>query len=78
MAEQQRTRLQRLSLEDFKARKETPAIEALMGQLNGGTFMECHQRIFEQTGIWVPELVPVFQKLDAMLVFRQLPAELRG
>lgn len=67
----------RLSLEEFKARKERPEVEALLGQMNGGSFMQCHQAIFEQTGIWIDELVPVFQKLDAALMIKDLPRELR-
>jgi len=70
--------MQRLSLDEFKARKDSPEVEALLGRLNGGTFMECHQMVFERTGIWIPELVPVFRKLDATLAFRELPAELRA
>ena len=67
-----------MTLEEFKATKETPRVEAIIGSLNGGTFMECHTGVFAATGIWIPELVPVFQKLDALLVTKELPAELRG
>ena len=68
--------LKRLSLEEFKARKEPADFQAVLSKINGGRFMECHQLIFEATGVWIPELVPVFQKLDAMLIARGLPAEL--
>jgi hypothetical protein len=34
--------------------------------------MECHTWIYQSTGIWIDELVPVFQKLDAHLVTRHL------
>lgn len=75
MDEKQRTR--KLSLEEFKATKDTPAVEAIIRSLNGGSFMQCHRMIFDATGIWIPELVPVFQKLDATLLTRELPAEVR-
>jgi hypothetical protein len=39
--------------------------------------MWCHTRIREETGIWIPELVPVFQHLDARLAFKDLPRELQ-
>ena len=68
-------RVQKLSVKDFLSTKESPNVEAILGKLNGGTFMECHTAFFEATGIWIPELVPVFQRLDAGLAFRDLPAE---
>jgi hypothetical protein len=39
--------------------------------------MECHQKVFAAYGIWVEELVPVFQRLDAAIALRDLPAALR-
>ncbi len=71
MAEKQR--LQTLSLKEFMGRRETGEIEEVLSKLNGGSFMDCHVAIFEQTGVWIPELVPVFQRLDAALAFRDLP-----
>ena len=71
----QRTR--KLTLDEFKAMKDTPHVENIIASLNGGAFMQCHQAFYAATGIWIPELVPVFRKLDAALVTRELPAELR-
>ena len=71
---EQRTR--RMSLEEFKGTKDTPAVEAIISSLNGGSFMTCHTEFYAATGIWIPELVPVFQKLDAGLLTRDLPREL--
>lgn len=65
------------SIREFLAHKETPEIQNLIGKFNGGAFMCCHTAIFAQTGIWIQELVPVFQKLDAHLavtVDRQVAA----
>ncbi|HWK94060.1 MAG TPA: hypothetical protein VNR39_01430 [Pseudolabrys sp.] len=70
-------RVQKMSLKEFHETKGVPAIEAVLGRMNGGTFMECHTKFFEATGIWIPELVPVFQRLDAGLAFKELPSALR-
>jgi len=67
-----------ISLDEFKATRSTPSVEALIGSLNGGSFMQCHTEFFASTGIWIPELVPVFQKLDAAILIRELPAEVRS
>lgn len=71
--------VKKLSLEKFASSRIVPAeVESLLGQFNGGSFMECHQRIRDQHGIWIPELVPVFQRLDAALILKRLPQELAG
>ncbi|MDO5975201.1 hypothetical protein [Flavivirga jejuensis] len=57
--------------------KDTPSVEKLADSLNGGSFMKCHVEFYESTGLWIPELVPVFKKLDAQLMTRDLPAELQ-
>jgi len=57
----------KLTIHQFLARKESPEIAALIGKFNGGAFMCCHTHLFAQTGIWIEELVPVFQRLDAHL-----------
>lgn len=57
----------KLSVHQFLARKEAPDVAALVGKFNGGAFMCCHTHLFAQAGIWIEELVPVFQKLDANL-----------
>jgi hypothetical protein len=57
--------------------KEPAAVDKIIGSLNGGRFMECHTAFYAATGMWIPELVPVFQKLDAALVTRELPSQLR-
>lgn len=67
----------KLSIKEFQATRQSQAIEAVLKNLNGGTFMDCHTKFFEATGIWIPELVPIFQRLDAGLAFKELPAEVR-
>jgi hypothetical protein len=44
-------RVRKLSLDEFKAMKDTPAVEAIIGSLNGGSFMQCHTEFFNATGI---------------------------
>ena len=58
---------QKLTIKDFLARDESSDVQKLVGTFNGGAFMCCHTHIFAETGIWIEELVPVFQKLDAQL-----------
>ena len=70
-------KVKKVSLAEFKAMKTEHGVDALLSHFNGGSFMECHQKIFAATGIWIEELVPVFQRLDASLAMRSLPAELR-
>lgn len=63
---------QRMSLAEFQKSDFLGGdITKLLGSFNGGSFMWCHSKIFESTGIWIEELVPVFQKLDAALVTKQ-------
>jgi hypothetical protein len=47
-------------------------VTKLLAKFNGGSLMECHRKVYEATGIWIEELVPVFQKMDAMIVTRNL------
>ena len=61
---------QKLSLAEFLKKGDDEAIGKLMGRFNGGTYMACHVAFYEATGIWIPELVPVFQKMDAMVTLR--------
>lgn len=73
----QEAKVRKHSLAEFKEMKDTSSVEKIIGSLNGGRFMECHTAFYAATGLWIPELVPVFQKLDAALVTRELPAQLR-
>lgn len=57
----------KMTLDDFVSFEPSREVAELAGRFNGGAFMTCHTAIFAQTGIWIEELVPVFQKLDAHL-----------
>ena len=70
------TQPKHISLAEFKTMHGPEGFDKLLGRINGGTFMDCHKLIARETGVWVPELVPIFQKLDAMLATRPLPAGL--
>lgn len=70
-----------ISIEEFLGRKESREITSLVGKFNGGAFMCCHTHLFAQTGIWIEELVPVFQRLDAhlsVIADKQVRALARG
>jgi hypothetical protein len=64
--------LHKMTIDEFKKAPAPKGLESVLGMLRGGTFMECHTWIYQSTGIWIDELVPVFQKLDAHLVTRHL------
>ena len=69
-------KLQRQTLDEFKALQVPSDVEALVGKINGGSLMDCHLALYKATGIWMPELVPIFQKMDALIVARDLAPEL--
>jgi hypothetical protein len=54
----------RMTLKEFLSEDHAPKVQ-LGSQFNGGSFMDCHCRVFAETGVWIDELVPVFQKLDS-------------
>ena len=55
-----------LTLEQFKAQPSQRDWERLFSKIGGGTFVQCHERIFKEHGIWIEELTPVFLKLDSL------------
>lgn len=69
----QEKNVKKISLDEFKAIKNTHEVEAALKTIRGGgSFMCCHTTWFAATGMWIPELVPVFKKLDAMLATHEL------
>jgi hypothetical protein len=70
------SQVERISLAEFEKRSGPDGFQDVLSRINGGSFMECHKLIAAETGIWIDDLVPVFQKLDAALVARSLPREL--
>lgn len=55
-----------MTLEEFKQMNTPEATEDLFKHVEGHTFSMCHKQMAEEQGIWIPELVPVFEKLDQM------------
>lgn len=55
-----------MTLEEFKQMDTSIAVEDLFRHGEGHTFMMCHKDMREKHGIWIPELVPIFEKMDAM------------
>jgi len=67
-----------MGLEEFMREPLPGGIDQLLSHFNGGSFMDCHKLIYESTGIWVDELVPVFERFDAMVALRDVrPAAVR-
>lgn len=60
----------KMTLDAFLKTAGTSDLNKIFPQITGGSYSECHTAFFEQTGIWIPELVPIFQKMDAMIVMR--------
>ncbi|RVN34502.1 hypothetical protein [Sinorhizobium meliloti] len=57
-----------LTLDEFMRTAGRKDQNDIYPMIRTGTYSGCHVAFFEATGIWIPELVPVFQKMDAMLV----------
>jgi len=63
----------RMSIAEFKKVDALSGdITKLLAKFNGGSLMCCHRLVYEATGIWIEELVPVFQKMDAMIATRDM------
>jgi len=58
-----------IHLEELKSFKLPAEVAKMVRKdaLNGKGFEACHKVIRAQSGIWIPELNPIFQKLDKML-----------
>lgn len=54
-----------LTIDEFKTTSDPELWLSVKGV--NTTFMDCHFQVFEKHGIWIEELVPIFQKLDAEL-----------
>ena len=56
-----------MTLEEFQTLNGTGSVARLFGKLKCGSFTKCHKAMRRDHGIWIPELVPVFAKLDTMV-----------
>ncbi|WP_068082589.1 hypothetical protein [Polycladidibacter stylochi] len=57
---------QEMKLDQFLQEAGSEEINQIFKNVKTGSYSGCHCAFFEATGIWIPELVPVFQKMDAM------------
>jgi hypothetical protein len=58
-----------IHLDELKGFNLPPAVAKMVRRdaLNGKGFEACHRTIRAQSGVWIPELNPIFKKLDRML-----------
>jgi len=58
-----------IHLEELKSFRLPTAVSRMVKKdaLNGKGFEACHKVIRAQSGVWIPELNPIFRKLDKML-----------
>jgi hypothetical protein len=62
-------KVRKIHLDELDKYKLPREVKKLLNRdaLNGKGFDACHRRIRKETGIWIPELGPVFKKLDKLL-----------
>lgn len=58
--------LRTMTLKEFLADSGGESAGDVLAKMDCRTFMMCHKKMREETGVWIPELVPVFEKLDKM------------
>ena len=54
-----------LTLEQFKSMGLPESSVSVLARMDCSNFSRCHEDMRREHGIWIPELVPVFAKLDA-------------
>ena len=55
-----------MTLKEFQSLNGVGSVAQLFSHLKCGTFTKCHEEMRKEHGVWIPELVPVFKKLDAL------------
>jgi hypothetical protein len=70
MAPKSSRAVKKMSLDEFVKSAGSDEVQKMFRRVTGGSYSGCHCIFFEATGIWIPELVPVFQKLDAIMALR--------
>jgi hypothetical protein len=55
-----------MTLDEFRALNDPGSVPKLMGQMKCDTLSMCHKRLRDDQGIWIPELVPIFNEIDAL------------
>ncbi len=54
-----------MSLQEFRALNGEGSVARLMGSMDCDLLSMCHKRMKDEEGVWIPELVPVFEEIDA-------------
>ena len=54
-----------MTLDEFLDLDESE-VDRVLSHMDCENFSCCHEKVKTETGIWIPELVPVFEKLDAL------------
>ena len=53
-----------MSLEEFRTLNGPGSVARLIGEMDCDLLASCHKDMKKNGGVWIPELVPVFQKID--------------
>lgn len=54
-----------MTLEEFQSMGLPESAVSVLARMDCSNFSKCHEDMRRKHGIWIPELVPVFAKLDA-------------
>lgn len=54
-----------MTLEEFRALNGPGAVPRLMREMDCDFLAQCHKKMKNEHGIWIPELVPIFEEIDA-------------
>ena len=54
-----------MSLEEFRTLNGPGSVGRLIGEMDCDLLASCHKDMKKRHGVWIPELVPVFNQIDA-------------
>ena len=54
-----------MTLEEFRTLNGEGSVARLIGSMDCDLLAMCHKRMKAEEGIWIPELVPLFNEIDA-------------
>ena len=58
--------IKKLTAADFRSMKISELSEHLFSHMDCSNFSNCHKKMREEHGVWIPELVPVFKMMDSL------------
>ena len=53
-----------MTLEEFRSLNGEGSVARLMGSMDCDLLASCHKGMKEKEGVWIPELVPMFDEID--------------